>query len=140
MPTLAATTAAQDRLGALLGMAGLGAWLLYTRFYATLVPLHATLPACPFLVITGHPCPFCGGTRSFAAVWEGDLGRSFRLYPLGPLLFALTLLGLPLLAWTAVSGRRPSLRLTHAAERRLYLALGGLLAASWMLKLLVLGN
>ena len=130
----------RDRLAGLAAAAGLAAWLLYTRAYATLVPLHATLPACPFLVVTGHPCPFCGGTRSFSAAWSGDLGRSFHLYPLGPVLFALSLLALPLLLGLALSGRRPALRLTHAAERHAYLALGAAVGVSWTLKLLVLGN
>jgi uncharacterized protein DUF2752 len=134
------TACAQDRLAAALGAGGLAAWFAYTRAYWTLVPIHATLPVCPFLALTGHPCPFCGGTRSFASVWQGDLGRALRLYPLGPLLFAGALLALPVLLWTALSGRRPSLRLPYAQERRAYLAVGGLFAASWALKLTVLGN
>ena len=124
-----------------LGIAGaLVLWLAYTRFYWALHASHVALPACPFLLITGHPCPFCGGTRSFASVWHGDLGRALRLYPLGPVLFAAALIALPVLVWTALSGRRLSLRLPHAQERRAYLALGGVFAASWLLKLAVLGN
>ena len=29
--------------------------------------------ACPFLSVTGIPCPFCGSTRAFAFVTSGDL-------------------------------------------------------------------
>ena len=36
------------------------------------------------------PDPFCGGTRTFAWMWRGDLGRAVAVYPLGPLLFVTT--------------------------------------------------
>ena len=42
-------------------LAGLVIWLVYTRLLWSLQVSHLTLPACPFLTITGHPCPFCGG-------------------------------------------------------------------------------
>ena len=29
--------------------------------------------ACPFLLVTGVPCPFCGATRAFAFLASGDL-------------------------------------------------------------------
>ena len=58
---------------------GLLAWLVYTRFFFTLRAGHLVLPPCPFYYLTGHPCPFCGGTRSFAYMWEGDISDAVRL-------------------------------------------------------------
>ncbi|MCI0568065.1 MAG: DUF2752 domain-containing protein [Acidobacteria bacterium] len=46
-----------------------GAWLL--------TPLR-----CPFLALTGLPCPTCGGTRAFAALAGGNLWRALLLNPL----------------------------------------------------------
>ena len=82
-----------DRLRDLGMLAGLTAWLVYTRFYWTLHATHVALPPCPFYYLTGHPCPFCGGTRSFAYMWQGDLTDAVRLYPLGPLFFVGSLIG-----------------------------------------------
>jgi hypothetical protein len=115
-------------------------WMLYTRFYFQAHALHATLPACPFLTITGHPCPFCGGTRSFAFMWRGDVGRAAALYPLGPLLFVGTLAAIPLVAIALVARRDVVVRLPDRLRRALFGAALGVLAVSWVLKLLVLPN
>src|SRR3974390_3592748 len=63
---------------------GLVLWLAYTRFYWVLHASHVAWPTCPFYAITGHPCPFCGGTRSFAYMWQGGFLDAVRLYPPGP--------------------------------------------------------
>ena len=84
---------------------GLLAWLVYTRFFFTLRAGHLVLPPCPFYYLTGHPCPFCGGTRSFAYMWEGDISDAVRLFPLGPAFFVGALLGAGGLASGIVSGR-----------------------------------
>lgn len=118
----------------------LTAWLGYTAAYPALSTFHATLPACPFYTLTGHPCPFCGGTRSYAAMWHGDIAAAARLYPLGPLLFVLTFLGLGYYAWAALSGHRLVPRLPRPAFRALFAAAGVALAVSWTLKLVWLGN
>ena len=115
-------------------------WLGYTYLYPGLHLAHTTLPACPFLAITGHPCPFCGGTRSFSATWRGDIGASLHYYPLGPLLF-LACIGVAAYALFALAGRRSlRLQLTHRVERWLTVAGVSLISASWALKLLWLGN
>ena len=62
-----------DRLRDFSLIVGLLLWLAYTRIFWTLQVGHWTLPPCPFYYLTGHPCPFCGGTRSFAYMWEGDV-------------------------------------------------------------------
>ncbi|PZR88001.1 MAG: hypothetical protein DLM67_21345 [Candidatus Nephthysia bennettiae] len=121
-------------------LAGLLLWMLYTRYFATAQALHATLPPCPFLLVTGHPCPFCGGTRSFAGMWHGDLGRAAALYPLGPALFFAVLAAIPVLAAAVVLGRDLRWNLSSSWGRALAAAACLPLAASWVLKLTVLPN
>ena len=53
-------------------------WLFYTRVYWILQAAHLGMPPCPFYYMTGHPCPFCGGTRSFAYMWRGDIAEAER--------------------------------------------------------------
>ena len=121
-------------------LAGLVLWMLYTRYFATAQALHATLPPCPFLVVTGHPCPFCGGTRSFASMWHGDLGRAAALYPLGPALFWAVLAAIPVLAAGLVLDRDVRWRLSGRWARVIAVVALLPLAASWALKLTVLPN
>lgn len=124
---------------AFLGL-GTTAWLTYTFLYPRLTALHTTIPACPFLLLTGHPCPFCGGTRSFSAMWRGDLWQALRLYPLGPLLFALALPVAVYGLWAMVTGRSMTVALKHNLQKTVT-GLGiAAIATSWSLKLLILGN
>src|SRR5438876_11312825 len=44
------------------------------------------LPPCSFAWVTGHPCPSCGMTTSFAWFVRGRLDRSFQANPGGSLL------------------------------------------------------
>jgi len=121
-------------------LAGLVLWMVYTRVFWTAHALHATLPPCPFLTITGHPCPFCGGTRSFASMWSGQTGRAAMLYPLGPLLFAGVLLAIPALAAMLLANRDVTVRMPETLRRALFGGALGVLAVSWGLKLTVLPN
>ncbi len=41
---------------------------------------------CPFRALTGRRCPFCGLTRSLAALTRGRLRESVAAHPLGPVL------------------------------------------------------
>ena len=124
-----------------LGMfAALGLWLVYTRLYWAMHAAHLSMPPCPFYYLTGHPCPFCGGTRSFAYMWEGDMADAVRLYPLGPALFAGTALGMGGLAAGLVTGRTWSPRLTSRQWRLLTIFATSSLLISWALKVFVLGN
>src|SRR5215831_17631438 len=91
---------------------GLLTWLLYTRVFWILHAAHLSAPPCPFYYLTGHPCPFCGGTRSFAYMWQGDISDAVRLYPLGPALFAGTVLSVGGLGLGALIGRTLTPRLT----------------------------
>lgn len=121
-------------------LAGFVLWMLYTRVYWSIHAMHVGLPPCPFLAITGHPCPFCGGTRSFAHMWDGQVSRAGMLYPLGPILFAATLLAIPALAVALLTDRDLSVRLPVGLRRALLGGAAGLLAVSWALKLTVLPN
>jgi uncharacterized protein DUF2752 len=131
---------AEARLRNALTLGGLLLWLTYTRFFWPLKSMHTTLPACPFLTITGHPCPFCGGTRSFAYMWDGHVDRAALLYPLGPLLFAGTLVAVPVLAIALLWGRDLEVRVPDQLRRAAFGAGLGVLAVSWALKLTVLPN
>src|SRR5260370_17554698 len=86
-------------------VAAFGLWLVYTRLYWAMHAAHLSMPPCPFYYLTGHPCPFCGGTRSFAYMWEGDMADAVRLYPLGPALFPGTARGMAGPAAALVTGR-----------------------------------
>jgi len=120
--------------------AALGLWLVYTRLYWAMHAAHLSMPPCPFYYLTGHPCPFCGGTRSFAYMWEGDIADAVRLYPLGPALFAGTLLGIGGLGAGLVTGRTWSPRLTSRQWRLLAIFATSSVLISWALKVFVLGN
>ncbi len=116
------------------------AWLVYTRFFFVLRAGHLVLPPCPFFYVTGHPCPFCGGTRSFAYMWEGDISDAVRLYPLGPAFFVGSLLGVGALTSGLLSGRTLSVRLSPVQWRVLGIGAASAIAVSWVLKWFVLGN
>ncbi len=131
---------AEARLRNGMVLAGLVLWMVYTRVFWTARAVHATLPPCPFLTITGHPCPFCGGTRSFAFMWSGQPGRAAQLYPLGPLLFLGTLAAIPVLAAMVLANRDLAVRLPDTLRRALFGSALGILAVSWALKLTVLPN
>ncbi|MBI5281579.1 MAG: DUF2752 domain-containing protein [Candidatus Solibacter usitatus] len=49
---------------------------------------------CPFLRLSGLPCPLCGMTRALCAIGHGGLSAALRLHALSPLVFALFVWGL----------------------------------------------
>jgi hypothetical protein len=130
----------EARLRNALLLGGLVLWLLYTRVFWPLKAMHTTLPACPFLTITGHPCPFCGGTRSFAYMWDGHVSQAALYYPLGPLLFVGTFVAIPVLAAALLLDRDLDIHLPEPVRRAAMGAGLGVLAVSWALKLTVLPN
>src|SRR2546428_13091508 len=91
MPIALTRALPADRMRDLAIAGALILWLVYTRIFWVLQAAHLSAPPCPFYYLTGHPCPFCGGTRSFAYMWRGDISDAGRLYPLGPAPFAGTL-------------------------------------------------
>jgi hypothetical protein len=73
-------------------------------------------------------------------VWQGHLWESVRLYPLGPLLFVATVLAIAYGLTVVYSGRMISLVVPTRVKQSL-IGLGlGVLGASWILKLVWLGN
>lgn len=121
-------------------LGGLALWLVYTRVYWALHASHIAFPPCPFYYFTGHPCPFCGGTRSFAYMWQGDISNAVRLYPLGPAMFTGTVLSVGSLAAGLVTGRSWSPHLTSRQWKLLTVFGVSALLISWALKVFVLGN
>src|SRR5437763_9387407 len=109
-------------------------WLVYTRLYFVLQAMHLGAPTCVFYLVTGHPCPFCGGTRSFAYMWRGDLSDAVRMYPLGPALFAGTIAGVGGLVSGAITGRTWTPRLTAVQWRGIGAGAAAVLLISWALK------
>jgi hypothetical protein len=118
----------------------LAGWLVYTRIYWALHAAHISAPPCPFYYLTGHPCPFCGGTRSFAYMWSGDLSDAVRLYPLGPLMFGGTVFGAGGLVAGMATGRTWTPTLTARQWRYVTVGCVSALLLSWALKVFVLGN
>lgn len=55
-------------------------------------------PPCPFLTVTGLPCPFCGLSRATLALGSGDFGAAFNHHPFAPVILGLTVWGAVLLA------------------------------------------
>jgi len=129
-----------DRLRDISLIGGLVLWLAYTRVFWGLNVSHLVLPPCPFFYLTGHPCPFCGGTRSFAYMWRGDMADAVRLYPLGPALFAGSVVGVVGIAAGMVSGRTWALNLSSRQWRLVLIGVVTMVALSWALKVFVLGN
>ena len=121
-------------------LAGLLLWLLYTRVFWVLQAAHLSAPPCPFYYLTGHPCPFCGGTRSFAYMWQGDMTDAVRLYPLGPLFFAGTLAGIAGLGFGAATNRTWVPRLSRRQWRLLWIGVASAIVLNWALKVFILGN
>lgn len=140
LPLTLSRAVAADRARDLAILGGLVLWLAYTRIFFILRAAHLAAPPCPFFYLTGHPCPFCGGTRSFAYMWQGDIADSVRLYPLGPVLFAGSLAGVAGLALGAVTGRTWTPHLTRAQWRAIGIGAAAAVLISWTLKVFVLGN
>ena len=140
MPFSFAKGVPADRLRYIGLFAALTLWLAYTRIFFLLQAAHLSAPPCPFYYLTGHPCPFCGGTRSFAYMWQGNVADSVRLYPLGPALFGGTFVAAAGLAVGAASGRTWTPRLTGAQWRAVAIGAVSAVAMTWALKVFVLGN
>ena len=54
---------------------------------------------CPFRLVTGHPCPFCGTTRALGAFSAGDFEQAWAFNPFG---LTLSLVGVIAFLWPAL--------------------------------------
>lgn len=57
--------------------------LLAARF----LPVARLAPCCPFLQLTGIPCPTCGGTRAAVLLAHGNVSAALFMNPLTTLAF-----------------------------------------------------
>jgi hypothetical protein len=115
------------------------AWLVYTLWYGSAPSNRIGLP-CLFYHLTGHPCPFCGGTRAYAAMWHLDLGSAAHFYPLAPLMFPTTFAVVGYSAWSLLSRRGVYVHVPRWAWWLAGIAGVAVLATSWILKWVWLGN
>jgi hypothetical protein len=77
------TDATRQQLGrAALAIVG-WSYMGYAYTLRTWPALHP--PLCPFLALTGIPCPLCGTTRAWDATLHGDLTTALRFHPLAPI-------------------------------------------------------
>lgn len=117
--------------GGLLGTA----WVLPELWARGLQPI----PQCLFHQVTGLPCPFCGGTRSFAAMAHGNVAAAAHVFPIGPLMFAMVVAAVLYSLWVMTTGRRLRVVLDDRLRRGLIIGAAGLLALNWASKLFILG-
>ena len=73
--------------------------IILSYFFCSLINfidwLQNHLLSCPFKALTGIDCPGCGFQRSLIAILQGDLSKSWALYPPTiPLLLLFTTAGL----------------------------------------------
>ena len=62
-----------------------------------------SIVVCPLRATTGVPCPFCGMTRSVAAIGRGDLGASLTFNPGGILLVVLAIVVVVAWRWRRIT-------------------------------------
>ncbi len=91
---------------------------------------------CPFLAVTGLPCPGCGLSRACAAVCRGQWAVAVRLHAFAPVV----LLAIGLMTAAAVlpaANRQRIIRLVSHVERRWPAAtvLLGLLLLYWLVRI-----
>jgi hypothetical protein len=97
------------------------------------------VPPCLFHTLTGQPCPFCGGTRSFAAMAHGNVVAAAHVFPIGPVLFAGVILAVAYALWSMVSGRRLEVAMDPTLRKTLVVLGVTILLANWASKLFILG-
>jgi hypothetical protein len=93
------------------------------------------LPPCLFRAITSLPCPTCGLTTAFAHMARLQITSALHSHPLGPLLFALDALAVPLtlVGFTRAWPINLALRRLRAGELAVIISLAVLLV--WVARL-----
>jgi len=101
-----------------------------------LVPLeYMPFKSCTFLDLTGYPCPFCGVTRSFWALSEGNWAYALHNCPLAAPLYGITVLTFLWNAAALVSGLRmrvlPLPQLGPGGVRAVWASVPALVVLNW---------
>ncbi len=78
--------------------------------------MRVTLMPCPFMALTGLPCPGCGMTRATEALLRGDWSRAMTFHPYAPFFLVLGLVMAASLIVPA-SGRETMAKGIEAFER-----------------------
>lgn len=102
--------------------------LLVARF----IPLAGILFQCPFLSLTGLPCPTCGATRTMIHLSRGDIHSALAM---NPLIALLVLFGLAWFVFSLVgffaSLPRPAVRLSGSEAIAVRIAIIVLALINW---------
>ncbi len=124
---------------ALLAVLGLARWLRPDpRGFGTHTQLG--LGPCAFRAATGHPCPTCGMTTSFAWFARGEWGRSWRANPAGSLLAPTCVALIPWLLAASARGRPIGARSLESPLITLAAATVALTVISWTVRLVIGGR
>ncbi len=97
-------------------------------FFAALLLLyqHFGISFCPIYRIIGLPCPSCGMSRAWMALFHGDIARAFFLHPL--------FLAPPLLAAAVFFYEKGNRKRKKAAQIALWI-LAGLFILIWLIRM-----
>ncbi len=95
---------------------------------------------CSFRATTGHPCPSCGMTTSFAWSARLDLLRSWRANPAGSLLAPLCLAMIPWLLLVSARGRPVPFRTLERPLVTMAVAVVALTLVSWIVRMTLGGR
>ena len=96
-----------------------------------------SIRTCTVLNLTGYPCPFCGLTRGFVSMAEGNLAAAAVACPLAPVLYVVTVL---VFAWSALAlvlrvRIGPGSRCKSIGAKCIVISLGSLFLANWIYRL-----
>ncbi|MFN0086379.1 MAG: DUF2752 domain-containing protein [Blastocatellia bacterium] len=96
------------------------------------------LPACPFLYLTGFPCPSCGLTTSFAHAAHLEFYAALLTQPIGLLTFLLTVASIPMLMFLLARRVRWDDLIHSRAAARLMRVMIALYALGWIYKIIAM--
>lgn len=100
--------------------------------------LHLPLWECPFLRVTGLPCPGCGLTRACMLLLQGDVHASVRFHAFAPI-FIVLISAMMIATFLPKTFTEPLIHKAEILERRTgltILILGGLILY-WLARLLL---
>ena len=67
--------------------------------------IEAEQSLCPFMMLTGLPCPGCGITKSLIFLYQGQMLKSFYYHLFGPFAFLFCIAAIVVLATELVTKR-----------------------------------